>query len=64
VLRGRLFEIKRERGDGYETYRFELRVPEVVTEEAREHLRSAARELLLAARSALDDLVRRLEKKE
>lgn len=58
----RMFEYE-YRPDGELTFRVRLPAITLLPEESRRHLRGAARELLLAVRSGLDDLLSRLEER-
>jgi hypothetical protein len=54
-------EFEREPGEDFDTLRFSLRVPKPkLPEETGSHFRSAEREMLLAARTLIDELVERM----
>ena len=52
-----------EKGKEYDMLHVRVRVPKILPEESERHVRSAGREMLLAARSIFDELIERLEEK-
>ena len=54
-------EFERQEGKHFDILRLNLRVPKpTLPEETRKHMRSAETEMLLAARTIIDELVERL----
>ncbi len=54
-------EFEREKGERFDTLHFRLRVPKLgLPEETGSHVKSAEREMLLALRTLVDELVERL----
>ncbi|MDI6814896.1 MAG: hypothetical protein QMC90_02270 [Dehalococcoidales bacterium] len=54
-------EFERQEGERFDILRFSLRVPKLgLPKETGKHLRSAESEMLLAARTIIDELVERL----
>ena len=52
-----------EKGKEYDMLHVRVRGPKILPEESERHVRSAGREMLLAARSIFDELIERLEEK-
>ncbi|RLC72481.1 MAG: hypothetical protein DRI26_02900 [Chloroflexi bacterium] len=61
--KGKRIEVEREKGKEYDMLHVRVRVPKILPEESERHVRSAGREMLLAARSIFDELIERLEEK-
>jgi hypothetical protein len=56
-----MVEYERQTGENFDILRFSLKVPKPrLSEETRHHLRSAESEMLLAARTLIDELVEHL----
>ena len=56
-----MVEYERQTGEGFDILHFSLKVPKPrLPEETGHHLRSAESEMLLAARTLIDELVERL----